>query len=110
MLAIFPAAYFALILSMSMVVRRNLQVLMPALAVLLGTAIAAVKKPVVEPLVAVPIWSGDIAAGRLPAAGETRSFRRQLVLDADVESAVCVITCDNGFELYVNGKKTDIKK
>jgi cytochrome c551/c552 len=66
---------------------------------------ASAKKPVIEPLVAAPIWSGDIAGGRLPAAGETRSFRHQLVLDADVESATCVITCDNGFELYVNGKK-----
>jgi hypothetical protein len=66
---------------------------------------ASVKKPVVEPLSAMPIWSGDIAGGRLPAVGETRSFRRQLVLDADVDSATCVITCDNGFELYVNGKK-----
>jgi len=66
---------------------------------------ASVKKPVVEPLSAMPIWSGDIAGGRLPAVGETRSFRRQLVLDSDVDSATCVITCDNGFELYVNGKK-----
>ena len=66
---------------------------------------ASAKKPVIEPLVAAPIWSGDIAGGRLPAAGETRSFRRQLALDADVESATCVVTCDNGFELYVNGKK-----
>ena len=66
---------------------------------------ASIKKPVVEPLSATPIWSGDIAGGRVPAAGETRSFRRQLVLDADVESATCVVTADNGFELYVNGKK-----
>ena len=63
------------------------------------------KKPIVEPLAAAPIWSGDIAGGRLPAVGETRSFRHQLVLDADVDLATCVITCDNGFELYVNGKK-----
>jgi len=67
--------------------------------------VASVKKPIVEPLVAAPIWSGDIAGGRVPAAGETRSFRHQLVLEADVDSATCVITCDNGFELYVNGKK-----
>ena len=66
---------------------------------------ASAKKPVIEPLVAAPIWSGDIAGGRLPAVGETRSFRHQLVLAADVDSATCVITCDNGFELYVNGKK-----
>lgn len=63
------------------------------------------KKPVIEPLRAAPIWSGDIAGGRLPAAGETRTFRRQLVLDADVDMATCVVTCDNGFELYVNGRK-----
>jgi hypothetical protein len=68
-------------------------------------AAASAKKPVVEPLVAAPIWSGDIAGGRLPAAGETRSFRHQLVLDSDVDMATCVITCDNGFELYVNGTK-----
>jgi hypothetical protein len=65
----------------------------------------AAKKPVIEPLLAAPIWSNDIAGGRLPAVGETRSFRRQLVLDADVDAATCVVTCDNGFELYVNGKK-----
>ncbi len=66
---------------------------------------ASVKKPVVEPLLAAGIWSGDVAGGRLPEAGETRSFRRQLVLDAEVDVAACVVTCDNGFELYVNGKK-----
>ena len=66
---------------------------------------AAPQKPVVEPLLAAAIWSGDLAGGRVPAAGEARSFRRQLTLDADVESAVCVVTCDNAFELFVNGKK-----
>jgi hypothetical protein len=68
-------------------------------------AAPAVKKPVVEPLLAAPIWSGDIAGGRLPAAGETRTFRRQFLLDADVETAACVVTCDNAFELFVNGRK-----
>ena len=65
----------------------------------------AKKRPVVEPLLAAAIWSGDIAGGRVPAAGEVRTFRHSLVLDADVDTAVCVITCDNSFELYVNGKK-----
>lgn len=68
-------------------------------------AAAGVRKPVVEPLLAAAIWSGDVAGGRVPAAGEARSFRRQLTLAADVETAVCVVTCDNGFELYVNGKR-----
>ena len=36
-----------------------------------------------------------------------RSFCHQLVLAADVDLATCVSTCDNGFELYVNGKKID---
>lgn len=66
---------------------------------------ATAKKPVVEPLGATPIWSGDIAGGRLPAVGEARAFRRQLVLDADVDAATAVVTCDNGFELFVNGRK-----
>jgi hypothetical protein len=56
-------------------------------------------------LIASPIWSGDIAGGRVPAAGEMRTFRRQLVLDADVDAATCVVTCDNGYDLFVNGKK-----
>lgn len=66
---------------------------------------ATAKKPVVEPLLAVGIWSGDVAGGRLPAVGEARAFRRQLVLDADVDAATAVVTCDNGFELFVNGRK-----
>jgi hypothetical protein len=68
-------------------------------------AAGVARKPVIEPLLAAPIWSGDIAGGRLPEAGETRTFRRQLALAADVDSASCVVTCDNGFELYVNGRK-----
>ena len=37
-----------------------------------------------------------------------RSFRHQLVLAADVDLATCVSTCDNGFEIYVNGKKIGV--
>ena len=66
---------------------------------------SARKRPVVEPLAAKAIWSGDIAGGRVPLAGEARSFRHQLVLDADVDTAACVIACDNSFELYVNGRR-----
>ncbi len=62
------------------------------------------KAPVVEMLAAQPIWSNDIA-GRLPAVGETRSFRKVFNLEATVETALCVATCDNSFDLWVNGRK-----
>lgn len=56
------------------------------------------------PFVARPIWSADKAKGVLPAVGETRTFRRRFSLPTKVASAWCVVTCDNGFELYVNGR------
>ena len=62
------------------------------------------KARAVEVFAAQPIWSNDIAR-RLPAAGETRSFRKVFNLDATVETALCVATCDNSFDLWVNGRK-----
>ena len=56
-------------------------------------------------IVAQPIWSADKAKGQLPAAGETRIFRRRFSLPSKVASAWAVVTCDNGFELYVNGRR-----
>ncbi len=41
LMSVYPAVYLTLIFSMSMVVRRNLQAVLPALAVLVGTAVAA---------------------------------------------------------------------
>jgi hypothetical protein len=58
-----------------------------------------------EALLARPVWSDDLAGGRVPAVGEARAFRRQVKLAAEVESAHCVVTCDNAFVLYVNGQK-----
>ncbi len=52
------------------------------------------------------IW-GDSAAGSVPAAGESISIRKQFTLDDDAISAGGVITCDNSFVLYVNGRKVE---
>ncbi len=41
LMAVFPAVYLTLIFSMSMVVRRNLQAALPALAILVGAGVAA---------------------------------------------------------------------
>jgi hypothetical protein len=56
-------------------------------------------------LLAQPIWSNDLARGRLPAVGEARAFRQTLTLAAAPRRAACTITCDNAFELRVNGRK-----
>lgn len=50
------------------------------------------------------IWSDSNAAGGAPG-GQTLSFRRQIKLDAVPLQAVGVITCDNEYTLYVNGRK-----
>lgn len=50
------------------------------------------------------IWSQPASEGNQPA-GE-RYFRRGIELpEASVQSAVCYITADDSYELYVNGKK-----
>ncbi|MCB1276910.1 DUF1549 domain-containing protein [Prosthecobacter sp.] len=47
------------------------------------------------------IWSDNPK----PAAGETITLRKTIKLDADPTSASAVVTCDNGYTLYVNNKK-----
>ena len=56
-------------------------------------------------LLAQPVWSNDTPKGRLPAVGETRVFRHGLTLATAPRRAACAITCDNGFQLWVNGRK-----
>ncbi len=49
------------------------------------------------------IWSSD---GTTPAAaGEKRSFRKAFELTDAVDHAGVVVTCDNAFTLYLDGKK-----
>lgn len=51
------------------------------------------------------IWSSDIPVGKLPPGGQTITVRKQFKLAAAPQRAGCVITCDNEYTLYVNGKK-----
>ena len=50
------------------------------------------------------IW-GDSAKAGAPPAGETLTLRKTVTLPAAVISASAVVTCDNAFTLYVNGRK-----
>ncbi|MBK8090569.1 MAG: DUF1553 domain-containing protein [Verrucomicrobiaceae bacterium] len=47
------------------------------------------------------IWSDNPH----PAAGETITLRKTIKLEADPASASAVVTCDNGYTLYVNNRK-----
>jgi len=55
-------------------------------------------------LVAKAIWSDDTPKGALPAAGELRVLRRRFDLGAVPARALATVTCDNTFELLVNGR------
>ncbi len=49
------------------------------------------------------IWSSN---GSTPApAGEKRAFRKKIHLDKDVDSGGAVISCDNAFTMFLDGKK-----
>ena len=50
------------------------------------------------------IWSSD-GQSSAHAAGEKRSFRKRFELDKGFGTAGAVVSCDNRFTLYVNGKK-----
>ena len=49
------------------------------------------------------IWSSD--GKTTHGAGEKRTFRKQFMLPKGFGQAGAVVTCDNGFKLYINGKK-----
>jgi len=51
------------------------------------------------------IWSNDHPANEAPAAGEVRTFRKVWDLEEKPFTAEGVITCDNGFTLFVNGSQ-----
>ena len=51
------------------------------------------------------IWGDSAAEGKTPPAGETISLRKVFKLDSSVQRGGAVITCDNGFTLYINGRE-----
>ena len=56
------------------------------------------------------IWSSDVPAGQSPASGLSRAFRLQFELAEAPAQAGAVITVDNEYTLYVNGKKLESDK
>lgn len=55
-------------------------------------------------------WVWTYAAVEQAAAGEQATFRKTLALDKKPQSAALVITCDNEYTAYVNGKKIGADK
>ena len=53
------------------------------------------------------IWGDSAADGKTPLAGETLALRRVFSLPDDIEQGGAVITCDNSFTLYINGKQIE---
>ncbi len=51
------------------------------------------------------IWGHSAKPGSTPPAGETITLRKTIKLDADPASASAVVTCDNGYTLFVNNRK-----
>jgi len=50
------------------------------------------------------IWGDTAAPGKVPAAGEKVLLRTTWKLAASPSSGAAIITCDNGFSLFINGK------
>lgn len=51
------------------------------------------------------IWGDSAKPGMVPPAGETILMRKLLKLDQAVVEGAAVMTCDNGFTLFINGRK-----
>ena len=51
------------------------------------------------------IWGDSAATGSVPPSGEAILLRRQFVLPADIDQGGAVLTCDNGFTLFLNGRE-----
>ncbi len=66
-----------------------------------GGAVAAVK------LTGKWIWSDTVKAGGVPQAGETITVRKRFPLKSLPSRAMGVITCDNSYTLFVNGRNVN---
>ncbi|MEZ5384968.1 MAG: DUF1549 domain-containing protein [Prosthecobacter sp.] len=50
------------------------------------------------------IWGASAAEGKPPPGGERLLFVTNVKLDAAVKSGAAIVTCDNEFTLYLNGR------
>ncbi|MFO0980129.1 MAG: DUF1553 domain-containing protein, partial [Planctomycetaceae bacterium] len=53
------------------------------------------------------IWGDSAKDGKAPPDGEKITLRKTFTLNEDVQSGGAVMTCDNGFVLYVNGREVE---
>ena len=53
------------------------------------------------------VWGSTAADGKIPAAGETILLRKTFKLEGDPAKAFILATCDNGFTLFVNGRRAE---
>jgi hypothetical protein len=51
------------------------------------------------------IWGHSAKPGSTPPSGETITLQKKFKLDTEPTSASAVVTCDNGYILYVNNRK-----
>ncbi len=51
------------------------------------------------------VWGDSAADGKTPPAGETIAIRKIVTIDENVSQAVAVVTCDNDFTLFINGRE-----
>ncbi len=49
------------------------------------------------------IWGDSAANSQIPPSGETIILQKEFTLPDDVTSGGAIVTCDNGFKLFVNG-------
>ncbi len=51
------------------------------------------------------IWGDSAAERKIPPADETIAIRKVIKIDEAVSQAVAVVTCDNDFVLFINGRE-----
>ena len=51
------------------------------------------------------IWGASAAEGKLPASGESISLRRSFEVKGNLKRGGAVVTCDNEYTLFVNGRE-----
>jgi len=51
------------------------------------------------------IWGDSAAEGKIPPANETIAIRKIVKLDEAISQAIAVVTCDNDFVLFINGRE-----